>query len=212
MYFIHRCIFCGKRAGCHGSNRTKRTPNEDSAMLTLSIVLGSLLALLAAGWLFEALGEHADARRFPPLGRLVDVGAHRLHLVHKGPSGGPTVVIEQGAGEPWIFWWAIVERVAKFASVCSLRPRRHRLERCSALGVLAARQRARAPHAARARANPRPVHRRRALLRRADREAVHTGPSERRRRPRARRLVRRRHPLSARRAADVSALPLGCSQ
>jgi len=88
-------------------------------MLTLSIVLGSLLALLAAGWLFEALGEHADARRFPPLGRLVDVGAHRLHLVHKGPSGGPTVVIEQGAGEPWIFWWAIVERVAKFASVFS---------------------------------------------------------------------------------------------
>ena len=88
-------------------------------MLTLSIVLGSLLVLLAAGWLFEALGEHADALRFPPLGRLVDVGAHRLHLVHKGPSGGPTVVIEQGAGEPWIFWWAIVERVAKFASVCT---------------------------------------------------------------------------------------------
>jgi pimeloyl-ACP methyl ester carboxylesterase len=88
-------------------------------MLTLSIVLGSLLVLLAAGWLFEALGERADALRFPPLGRLVDVGAHRLHLVHKGPSGGPTVVIEQGAGEPWIFWWAIVERVAKFASVCT---------------------------------------------------------------------------------------------
>lgn len=88
-------------------------------MLTLSIVVGSSLVLLAACWVFEALGERADARRFPPLGRLVDVGAHRLHLVHKGPSGGPTVVIEQGAGEPWIFWWAIVERVANFASVCT---------------------------------------------------------------------------------------------
>src|SRR4051794_15133355 len=88
-------------------------------MLTLSIILGSLVALLGAGRLFEALGERADARRFPPLGRLVDVGGHRLHLVHKGPSGGPTVVIEQGAGEPCIFWWAIVERVAKLASVCT---------------------------------------------------------------------------------------------
>jgi pimeloyl-ACP methyl ester carboxylesterase len=88
-------------------------------MLTVSIVLGSLLVLLAAGWLFETLAERAEARRFPPLGRLVDVGGHRLHLVHKGPSGGPTVVIEQGAGEPWIFWWAIVERVATFASVCT---------------------------------------------------------------------------------------------
>jgi pimeloyl-ACP methyl ester carboxylesterase len=97
----------------------KNTPKEICTMLTLSLVLGSLLMLLAAGWRFETLGERADARRFPPLGRLVDVGTHRLHLVHKGPSGGPTVVIEQGAGEPWIFWWAIVERVAKFASVCS---------------------------------------------------------------------------------------------
>jgi pimeloyl-ACP methyl ester carboxylesterase len=87
--------------------------------MTLAIVFGVLIALLAAGWLFQALGERADARRFPPLGTMVDVGTHRLRVVHKGPSTGPTVVIEQGAGEPWIFWWAIVERVAEFASVCT---------------------------------------------------------------------------------------------
>ena len=87
--------------------------------MTLAIVLGVLIALLAAGRAFQTLGERADARRFPPLGTMVDVGTHRLHFVHKGPSTGPTVVIEQGAGEPWIFWWSIVERVAEFASVCT---------------------------------------------------------------------------------------------
>src|SRR5262249_6081630 len=87
--------------------------------MTLAIVLGVLIALLAAGWIFQTLGERAEARRFPPLGTKVDVGTHRLHFVHKGPSTGPTVVIEQGAGEPCIFWWSIVERVAEFASVCT---------------------------------------------------------------------------------------------
>ena len=87
--------------------------------MTLAIVLVALIALLAAGWVFQALGERAEARRFPPLGTLVDVGGHRLHVVHKGPSVGPTIVIEQGAGEPCFFWWSIVERVAGLASVCT---------------------------------------------------------------------------------------------
>jgi pimeloyl-ACP methyl ester carboxylesterase len=88
-------------------------------MLILEIALAALLALLAGGWLFQTLAERAHARRFPPLGTMVDVGTHRLHVIHKGPSTGPTVVIEQGAGEPWVFWWSIVERVAEFASVCT---------------------------------------------------------------------------------------------
>ena len=87
--------------------------------MTLAIVLGVLIALLVAGWALQTVGERADARRFPPLGTMVDLGTHRVHVVHKGPSSGPTVVIEQGAGEPWIFWWSIVERVAEFASVCT---------------------------------------------------------------------------------------------
>ena len=47
------------------------------------------------------------------------MGTHRLHLVHRGPAHGPTVVIEQGAGAPCVLWHAIVERVAEFASVCA---------------------------------------------------------------------------------------------
>ena len=87
--------------------------------MTLAIVLGVLIVALAAGWVFQAVGERAEARRFPPLGTMVDLGTHRLHVVHKGRGTGPTVVIEQGAGEPCVFWWSIVERVAEFASVCT---------------------------------------------------------------------------------------------
>lgn len=82
-----------------------------------AIVLAALLMLLAAGFVYQKLGERADARRFPPLGSMLDVGGRRLHMVLKGPARGPTVVIETGGGEPFMFWWPIVERVAEFASV-----------------------------------------------------------------------------------------------
>ena len=87
-------------------------------MITL-IVLASIAVLIGAGWWYEKRGELADAARFPPPGRLVDLGGRRLHLLHKGPSRRPTVVIEQGAGCPSLFWWPIVDRIAEFASVCA---------------------------------------------------------------------------------------------
>jgi pimeloyl-ACP methyl ester carboxylesterase len=57
-----------------------------------------------------------DARRFPPLGQLIDVGGRRLHLLSKG--SGPTVVIEQGAGGPSLAWFGIQEHIGAFARVC----------------------------------------------------------------------------------------------
>jgi pimeloyl-ACP methyl ester carboxylesterase len=49
---------------------------------------------------------------------LVDVGGRRLHLLCKGEAG-PTVVIEQGAGELARFWWPLQDEIAKFAWVCT---------------------------------------------------------------------------------------------
>jgi pimeloyl-ACP methyl ester carboxylesterase len=61
-----------------------------------------------------------DQRRFPPPGRLVDIGAGRhLHMVLKGSGPGPTVVIEQGAGSPSIVWWPIQEKLAERGPVCT---------------------------------------------------------------------------------------------
>jgi pimeloyl-ACP methyl ester carboxylesterase len=76
------------------------------------------ILLLACAYAFERIAEHRDAKQNPPPGRLIRVGNHRLHLFCRG-SEGPTVVIEQGAGEPSQLWWPIQERIAAFARVCT---------------------------------------------------------------------------------------------
>jgi len=80
--------------------------------------VGVMGLLLAAGWLSERWAERRQLRRYPPPGRLVDVGGRRLHLLEKGDAPGPTVVIEQGAGGPAVFWWPVQDAVARFARVC----------------------------------------------------------------------------------------------
>jgi pimeloyl-ACP methyl ester carboxylesterase len=77
-----------------------------------------LLLTPAAGVLYERTGERRDALRNPPPGRFVSVGTHKLHLLCKG-TGGPTVVIEQGAGEPSRLWWPLQDQLAEFAAVCT---------------------------------------------------------------------------------------------
>jgi hypothetical protein len=59
--------------------------------------------LLSLGLISEQLGRRRDARRFPPLGKLIDVGGHRLQLLSDGVEG-PTVVIEQGACGSSLSW------------------------------------------------------------------------------------------------------------
>jgi pimeloyl-ACP methyl ester carboxylesterase len=73
--------------------------------------------LLGAGG--ESLAEAADARAYPPPGRLVDVGGYRLHL-HCVGAGGPTVVIEAGQGD-WSATWSgrVQPGVAGTARVCT---------------------------------------------------------------------------------------------
>jgi pimeloyl-ACP methyl ester carboxylesterase len=76
------------------------------------------ILLLVGGYAYERIAEVRDAKKHPPRGRLVSVGGHRLHLFCSG-SGGPSVVIEQGAGSPSSLWWPIQEQIAAFAHVCT---------------------------------------------------------------------------------------------
>ena len=81
-----------------------------------SAIAAVAAGLLLAGFLYERRSRRRDQDRFPPLGRLIDVNGHRLHLLTKGV--GPTVVIEQGAGGPSLAWLGLQEQIAKFARVC----------------------------------------------------------------------------------------------
>jgi pimeloyl-ACP methyl ester carboxylesterase len=74
--------------------------------------------LLAAGVLFQAIGAAVDNRRFPPPGRLVDIGGRRLHFTNAG-YGEPTVVLEAGIAASSLSWSRVFPEVARFAQVCS---------------------------------------------------------------------------------------------
>src|SRR5205085_2610511 len=65
---------------------------------------------------FGLAAPAADIRTYPPPGRLVEAGGHRLHLNVMG-RGRPVVVLEAGAGS-FSFEWSLVQpEVAKFTQV-----------------------------------------------------------------------------------------------
>lgn len=81
-------------------------------------ILGGLLILLLAGWIYEPLAEAADAKANPPPGKMVDVGGYRLHINCSG-SGSPTVVIESGWGDSSASWAWVQPEAAKTTRVCT---------------------------------------------------------------------------------------------
>jgi pimeloyl-ACP methyl ester carboxylesterase len=75
-------------------------------------------ALLAAPFLYQAAGERSDARRFPPLGELVESGGVRLHL-HRQGKGSPAVLFEAGIAGSLLGWALVQPQVAEFATTLS---------------------------------------------------------------------------------------------
>ncbi len=71
--------------------------------LWLKRALVGLLSLLiiaaGAGFAYQAYSTRRTAERFPPPGKLVDIGGYRLHLNCTG-DGSPTAILESGGGLP----------------------------------------------------------------------------------------------------------------
>src|SRR5216684_1247368 len=77
-----------------------------------------LLAIAIAGVIYQRIGSAADRRNFPPLGRLLDAGGHRLHAVVEG-QGSPTVILEAGISASSLSWSLVQPEIANFARVLS---------------------------------------------------------------------------------------------
>ena len=84
----------------------------------LLFALSAIVVLAGAGAVYQVLGIAADQRRYPPPGRLVDIGGARLHLIAAG-EGGSTVVLESGIGATCLNWTDVQAKVAEFARVYS---------------------------------------------------------------------------------------------
>ena len=73
-------------------NGKVRHSNGRGCLIWLGRIAAAIIALIV---IYEPLAEAADAKAYPPPGKLVDVGGYRLHIDCAG-SGSPTVVIEAG--------------------------------------------------------------------------------------------------------------------
>ncbi len=84
-------------------------------LLVLVIVL---VGLPLFGFTYEAIMAPGDADRFPPIGQLVDVGGHRLHITCVG-EGSPTVILESGADAFSLHWSLVQSLVGGTTRTCA---------------------------------------------------------------------------------------------
>ena len=102
--------------------QVKPTGKRRSCLGCLGRGVIGLLALMAilmiVGAIYQSVASASDAKKYPPPGELYDVGGYRLHLYCIG-EGGPTVILEAGAGNPALGWYFVQKEVAGFTRVCS---------------------------------------------------------------------------------------------
>ncbi|PYV83197.1 MAG: hypothetical protein DMG93_09395 [Acidobacteria bacterium] len=86
--------------------------------LILKRISLSVAALLAAGTIFQFSITLWESHRYPPPGKLVDIGGLRLHINCTG-AGSPTVVLESGPNDSSVIWQLLQTQISKFTRVCS---------------------------------------------------------------------------------------------
>jgi len=81
--------------------------------------LGLLVVLVLVGAGYEMLGRKNADEKFPPRGKMVDVGGRKMHIDCRG-TGSPTVVLEAGLGTGGSLDWTLVhDEIANFTRTCA---------------------------------------------------------------------------------------------
>jgi pimeloyl-ACP methyl ester carboxylesterase len=73
--------------------------------------LGFMLLFALLGAVYQVLGTRRDGKIYPPPGRWVDLGTHRLHLLESG-SGSPTILLEAGLMSTVLSWSELQRELA----------------------------------------------------------------------------------------------------
>jgi len=94
--------------------------DEDSPMKLrrwVKRILIAALALVLTGLIYERVEEWQDNRRFPQIGRSIDIGGRSLNLYCSG-EGSPTVIMDSGHALPGYEWAAVQPGIAKLTKAC----------------------------------------------------------------------------------------------
>lgn len=76
------------------------------------------LSLIAAFFLYQITATVIDDYKYPPIGKLIDIGGHKLHLNTSG-KGNVTIICDAGLGGTSLGWSFVQKEVSKFARICS---------------------------------------------------------------------------------------------
>jgi pimeloyl-ACP methyl ester carboxylesterase len=82
----------------------------------LKFICASIVILAGSGATYQYVGTHLDEQKYLPIGKMVDIGGYKLHVVDQG-IGGPTVVVDSGVGCNCLDWSLVQPEIAKFARI-----------------------------------------------------------------------------------------------
>jgi pimeloyl-ACP methyl ester carboxylesterase len=81
-------------------------------------IIAGLIALAVMGAIYQAIATEIDQRAYPPPGKLVDVGSHRLHI-HCIGQGSPTVILEAANFGMSAHWVRVQQQLAQTTRACA---------------------------------------------------------------------------------------------
>jgi pimeloyl-ACP methyl ester carboxylesterase len=84
----------------------------------MSTIAVLVVVLIAAGALYQVIGEKRCASMHPPPGATIDVDGQRLHAVCAG-RGQPDVLFESGIAASSLSWSRVLPEVAAFTRACA---------------------------------------------------------------------------------------------
>jgi pimeloyl-ACP methyl ester carboxylesterase len=85
--------------------------------VVLKVLVILLAVLCLGGTVYEQIGRWRDRKRFPQLGRSVDIGGRTLNLYCTG-EGAPAVILESGPHTAGYGWMRVQPGIARFTRAC----------------------------------------------------------------------------------------------
>jgi pimeloyl-ACP methyl ester carboxylesterase len=82
----------------------------------LFLLVALVILLVITGTAFEAVAGYQGAKKYPPEGKLVDVGSFKLHMKQQG-SGKPAVIFETGSGVASTGWKDLPQKLADYGTI-----------------------------------------------------------------------------------------------
>lgn len=78
-------------------------------------VLVCIVVILLIGFSYEKIGEYNDAKKYSPVGKMIDVNNHKINVYSKG-KGNVTVVFSSGTNTPSTYadMYSLYNEISKY--------------------------------------------------------------------------------------------------